>query len=261
MHFLLELFQNADDNLYEANTIPKMKITFRDSTLRFDSNEMGFRKRDVESICSVNQSSKSESHVGVRRIGEKGVGFKSVFKVADSVFIASGPYTFMFTAKERLGRLAPVWVKFPEKRLAGFTSILLQLGPTLGPDILAQCLKGLDGRLLFFLQKLKEVEVEVFENNQTSSTILRRKDNMSTYGLPSRTLEPDNFSPYILFKFPVYNLPFEKKRKNLTSSEIVLAFPSDYSHASTQPSKLPIPGTHKVYAFLPIRDYGFKVRY
>jgi len=259
MHFLLELLQNADDNLYKASTTPKMKITFRDSTLRFDTNEMGFRKIDVESICSVNQSSKPESHVGVRRIGEKGVGFKSVFKVADSVFIASGPYSFMFTNKEPLGRLAPVWAEFPERRLAGFTSIFLQLRPTLKLDVLAQSLKELDGSLLFFLQTLKEVEVEVFEGNQTSSTILRREDNLSAYGLPSRTLEPDNFSPYILFHFPVYNLPLENMRKYQTSSEIVLAFPSVYSHTSTQSSKLPILGTHKVYAFLPIRDYGFKV--
>lgn len=89
MHFLLELLQNADDNWYRASTTPKMKITYRNGTLRIDTNEIGFRKTDVEAICSIGHSSKPGSQLGVRRIGEKGIGFKSVFRVADSVFITS----------------------------------------------------------------------------------------------------------------------------------------------------------------------------
>jgi hypothetical protein len=263
MHFLLELFQNADDNLYKSSITPKMKITYRDGTLRFDTNEIGFRKTDVEAICSIGHSSKLESQPGVRRIGDKGIGFKSVFRVADSVFIASGHYSFMFTDKEPLGRLAPVWARFPKTRLAGFTSIFLQLRPTLDLNILVRELEGLDGRILMFLQNLKEVEVEVFADYGNSSVTLRRQDGVSVYNeLPCRRLEPDNFSPYTLFRFPVSNLPSEVKRKDCTDSEIFLAFPSIYSHAtsaSPQSRKLPILSTHKVYAFLPIRDYGFKV--
>jgi len=263
MHFLLELFQNADDNLYEPSTTPKMKITYRNGTLRFDTNEIGFRKTDVEALCSIGHSSKVESQPGQRRIGEKGIGFKSVFRVAGSVFISSGPYSFMFTDKEQLGRLTPVWTPFPEKRLAGFTSIFLQLHPTLDVNVLVQELNTLDGRLLMFLQNLKEVEVEVFTDHQTSNVTLRRHDAMSAYNrLPGRHLEPDASSPYIVFRYPVSNLPPEPKRKDLTTSEIVFAFPSiksDPTSSSRRARRLPILGTHKVYAFLPIRDYGFKV--
>jgi hypothetical protein len=263
MHFLLELLQNADDNLYKASTTPEMKITYQNGTLRIDTNEIGFSKTDVEAICSIGRSSKPRSQLGVRRIGEKGIGFKSVFRVADSVFITSGYYSFMFTDKEPLGRLAPVWATFPEKRRAGITSIFLQLRPTLDLHILVQELESLDGRLLMFLQNLKEVVVKVFANYHRSKITLRRQDAVSEYsGLPSRILEPDIFSPYILFRFPVSKLPSDDKRKDSTKSEILLAFPSNYSHVnsgSTQLRKVPFLETHKVYAFLPIRDYGFKV--
>jgi hypothetical protein len=263
MHFLLELLQNADDNLYKPSTTPKMKITYRNGTLRFDTSEIGFSKADVEAICSIGHSSKVESQPGQRRIGEKGIGFKSVFRVSGSVFICSGHYSFMFTDKEPLGRLTPIWARFPEKRLAGFTSILLQLRPTVDVNLLVRELNSLDGRLLMFLQNLKEVEVEVFTDHQTSNVTLRRHDAMSAYnGLPCRYLEPDTSSPYILFRYPVSNLPPEPKREGCRTSEIVLAFQSIESQltsSSRRSRRLPILETQKVYAFLPIRDYGFKV--
>lgn len=260
MHFLLELLQNADDNSYRQVTTPKMKITYRNGTLRFDTNEIGFRKTDVEGICSIGHSSKPESQGGVRRIGEKGIGFKSVFRVADSVFISSGHYSFMFTDKEPLGRLTPVWSQFPTKRLAGFTSIFLQLRPNLDLNTLVRELKSLDGKLLMFLQNIKEVEVEVFADYHSWNTNLRRRDAVGEHSeLSSRILEPDNFSPYTLFQYPVSHLPPEDKRKNCTSSEIVLAFPSSYSPSFITTRKVAVPETHKVYSFLPIRDYGFKV--
>ncbi|KIN03398.1 hypothetical protein OIDMADRAFT_117507 [Oidiodendron maius Zn] len=261
MHFLLELLQNADDNLYEASTTPTVRITYRNGTFRIDTNEIGFCKADVEAICSLGHSSKPGSQSEARRIGEKGIGFKSVFRVADLVFITSGHYSFMFSDREPLGKLTPVWARFPEERLDGITSILLQLRPTLDLNILAQELKSLDGRLLMFLQNLKEVLVEVFTNSQRSQITIKRQDAVSEYsGLPCRMLAPDIFSPYILFQFPVSNLPSDDKRKG-RRSEIVLAFPSTSPPTTSglvQLRKLPFLETHKVYAFLPIRDYGFK---
>lgn len=263
MHFLLELLQNADDNLYSPSIIPKMRIIYRDGTLRFDTNEIGFRKTDVEAICSIGHSSKQESQPGMKRIGEKGIGFKSVFGVAGSVFITSGHYSFMFSNKEPLGRLAPVWAEFPENRHTGFTSILLELHQTLNPDALVRELKSLDGRLLMFLQNLKDVEIDVFAHYQSSILALRRQDSTSAYrGFQSRIVQPDHFSPYLLFRYPVLDLPPQTRRKGRTESEIVLAFPSkgpSVISASAPSERRHLVETHKVYAFLPIRDYGFKV--
>ena len=85
MHFLLELLQNADDNVYKDSTTPIMKITYWNGSLRFDTNEIGFSRADVEAICSIARSLKNESQQEGRRIGEKGIGFKAVFRVADEV--------------------------------------------------------------------------------------------------------------------------------------------------------------------------------
>ncbi|TRX89111.1 hypothetical protein FHL15_010028 [Xylaria flabelliformis] len=112
MHFLLEILQNADDSVYE-DLEPVMKITYYNGTIRFDTNEVGFWRRDVEAICSVGSSFKQESRQGKRRIGEKGIGFKSVFRIAEAAYITSGYYSFKFTTEESLGMLAPVhpWLR------------------------------------------------------------------------------------------------------------------------------------------------------
>jgi hypothetical protein len=105
-----------------------------------------------------------------------------------------------------------------------------------------------------FLHKVKEVEIEAFEmpySSDSTRVILRREDGSdSGTGLSSRVLKPDISSPYLLFSHPVLNLPPEKKRNGLTQSELVLALP----HVTTAD----LAQTHKVYSFLPIRDYGFK---
>jgi len=271
MHFLLELLQNADDNAYNDSIIPKVKITYHDGTLRFDSNEMGFCRVDVESICSIGQSPKKKSQQGRRRIGEKGIGFKAVFRVADEVFINSGFYSFKFndkkspgTDKEHLGRLTPVWAKFPKEPLAGFTSFFLSFRQKVDRRMIVEEMKKLDARLIMFLHSVKEVEINVFETFSCSTKFtIRRADGVSQYsGLSSRILKPDNFSSYIIFRYAVTNLPEEEKRKGCNKSEIVLAFPEDSgsSHSQQQKEqKIISPETHKVYSFLPIRDYGFKV--
>jgi hypothetical protein len=271
MHFLLELLQNADDNAYEDSIIPKMKIIYRDGTLRFDTNEIGFRRADVEVICSIGHSSKKESQREGRRIGEKGIGFKAVFRVADEVFINSGHYSFKFTDKkspgtdkEPLGRLTPVWAELPKERLTGFTSIFLSLRQNGDRGMLVEEMKKLDARLLMFLQNVKEVEVDLLEIWFRSTKFMwRREDGTSEYSrLPSQILKPDNISPYIIFRYPVSDLPEEEKRKGCNESELVLAFPTSVASPPGQQQeeqKEVSPTTHEVYSFLPIRDYGFKV--
>lgn len=106
-HFLLELIQNADDNKYEGLS-PTLDITYSNRTLRIDCNEIGFGRRNVETICSVGASIKAGLGNSTRYIGEKGIGFKSVFKVAHTVWIKSSHYSFKFDRREKLGMIAPI---------------------------------------------------------------------------------------------------------------------------------------------------------
>lgn len=48
---------------------------------------------NVRAICSTGESTKTNTS---GYIGEKGIGFKSVFKAASKVHIQSGPFSFFF---------------------------------------------------------------------------------------------------------------------------------------------------------------------
>lgn len=246
--------QNIDDNLYKEST-PIMNITYKNHTLRIDCNEIGFSKRDVEAISRIGHSSKSELGSKSSYVGAKGIGFKSVFKVSDVAWIYSGEYSFKFDKTERLGMVAPIWADFPGKRLPGFTSILLQLSQDCDVQNLIREVKAIHPKLLIFLRRLKEVNIEIFGNDHTPwKTTLRRQDTICRSDrLKSVTLERDNYSSsYVLFRHPIFNLSHDPKRGDSEQSEILLAFPlNEKGEPHSEPQD--------VYAFLPIRDYGFKV--
>ncbi|TEA13030.1 hypothetical protein C8034_v005273 [Colletotrichum sidae] len=101
VHFLMELLQNADDLDYKSlsGTPPsfEMKLYRRsEDTLMFETgcNESGFTLRDIRGLCNVGESKKTKAKdASSGYIGEKGVGFKSVFGVANKVHISSGDWS------------------------------------------------------------------------------------------------------------------------------------------------------------------------
>ena len=98
--FLSELLQNADDCIYPQKTSPSFKLSINGSTLTVSYNECGFTKDNVRAITAIGESTKKLLLSGDdRSIGEKGVGFKSVFGVAESVEIHSNGFDFRLTRK------------------------------------------------------------------------------------------------------------------------------------------------------------------
>ena len=77
-----ELLQNADDNEYAAGVIPAWTLHVADdgAAAWTVNNERGMTPADVRALCDAGNSSKSGR--GATRIGRKGVGFKSVFKLS-----------------------------------------------------------------------------------------------------------------------------------------------------------------------------------
>ena len=126
-HCILELLQNADDNRYDANILPTLTFTFEPGGLRVDCNEHGFKANHVEAISTVRHSTKSGSKHSHGYTGEKGIGFKSVYRIADEVWISSRQYRFKFEKYQRLGMIAPVWADFPRPVIPGVTSFFLKL--------------------------------------------------------------------------------------------------------------------------------------
>lgn len=254
-HFLLELIQNVDDNTYD-NPFPTLNIAYKHRRLHISCNEVGFNKRNVEALCSIGQSTKSGLDYINQFIGEKGIGFKSLFKVADVVWINSGKYSFKFDKRGKLGMITPIWADFPAKHATELTSFILQLSTEYDETELIREIKLFDPALLVFLRKLRQINVSVFEHEGGSwQTVLARHDEQSwSNDQQLMKLGQDGmFLRYIITRYPVHYLPAEPKRPGCQQSEILLAFPvpvigSDAAEINSQ----------HVYAFLPIRDYGFK---
>jgi hypothetical protein len=255
-HFLLELIQNADDNTYDA-LVPTILITYKGDKLRIDCNEIGFSKKNVDAICRIGWSTKSGLGNATGYIGEKGIGFKSVFKVCDVVWINSGHYSFKFDKAERLGMIAPKWETFPKPPRAGYTtSILLQLSDNYNRQELIAEIKSLDPRFLIFLRKLKQVNItcsetdgNIWNNSLGRHDVTAGENKQSVINLQHQKA----FSSFKITRFPVLELPPDPKRPGCSQSEILLGFPMSQADE-------PWTKSQNVYAFLPIRDYGFKVR-
>ncbi|OAQ65575.1 hypothetical protein VFPBJ_11205 [Purpureocillium lilacinum] len=78
VRFIFELLQNADDNVYSnATSAPYAAFYLFHKKVIVECNEDGFTEAHLRAICSIGNSSKVGNH---GYTGEKGIGFKSVFK-------------------------------------------------------------------------------------------------------------------------------------------------------------------------------------
>lgn len=100
--FIQELLQNADDCIYPQGRTPSFILTQRGNTIVTEYNEAGFTRTNIRSITAIGESTKKRILDEDRHssIGEKGVGFKTVFATASEVKIYSGEYNFALKAEE-----------------------------------------------------------------------------------------------------------------------------------------------------------------
>ncbi|XP_059644204.1 uncharacterized protein LOC132285978 [Cornus florida] len=186
VHFLMELIQNAEDNEYPEGVDPSLEfvITSRDitgtgasATLLIFNNEKGFSPKNIESICSVGRSTKK----GNRKrgyIGEKGIGFKSVFLITAQPYIFSNGYQIRFNEEPwsqcNVGYIVPEWVdENPDlsvvKQVYGSgttlptTTIILPLKPDKVKPVKQQ-LSNIHPEVLLFLSKIRRLSVK--EDNE-----------------------------------------------------------------------------------------------
>jgi hypothetical protein len=261
-HFLLELIQNADDNTYDKAVVPTLAMYYRNRCLVMTCNEVGFSKKNVDSLCGTGISTKAFANSSTHFIGEKGIGFKSVFKVADVVWIKSGHYSFKFDKGLHLGMVAPIWADgasasdFPEEKIHfstphNTTTITLQITQRYDDAELVRELKTLDPKLLIFLDKLRRVEISIFDNDWNTS-LERIDDARSDFVAPKTILRRGNSSTeFMIADLVMRGLPDEPLRPGCNKCQLRLAFPAQGSR--------PIVTGQQVYAYVPIRDYGFKV--
>jgi hypothetical protein len=240
-HFILELLQNAEDNEY-ANREPELRLAIEagnptdtpsaDGCLVVLNNEVGFQLENVRSLCSVGKSTKEDRNRGY--IGEKGIGFKSVFRVTDSPHIVSNGFQFRFqipTESEGFGYILPHWVEaVPPVAQDGFTAILLPLQPG-KREVIARRLSKIAPETVLFLAKLKRLHLgdgRSISCNGKKLVTLRCSGEDALYFVHSEQYEkPEGVT--------------EGKRQGVTERQVTVALPL----------KSATPCAGRIFAFLP----------
>lgn len=238
-----------------------MKIIFHNEFLHIRSNQIGFSEDDIEAICAVGFSTKKSKTSTDSLIGEKGIGFKSVFRVADLVWLSSRGYHIKWDRNRKFGVLAPEWWDdWPDPaypQIGEQTSFCMRIPQIQDQEQVNVDLRKFDSALLLFLNKLRRVELEVIEANDTkwNKVIRRSETDGGNEGSSTTTLEDgDRRSRY--FK-TVYNAkaPQDPKRPGCHSTKMILAFPVLDQLGFPLP-----PASQNVYSGLPISSHGLKVR-
>ena len=268
--FVFELIQNAEDNNYNhaatARSDPYIQFSIYPDKIVVENNEDGFSIANVEAISKIAVSTKMRTD-SQYYIGEKGIGFKSVFMVASKVYIHSGPFSFFFehpspSDNSGMGMITPVNY-VPEVTFSHpLTKITLILKDNVDrQDLEKQFFKDLPDTLLLFLKKLKKITINKYDettalSNHTTYTCDCDDGNRrailtkvtQTGGGPPET----SLTRYFTTKRQLSNLPEDDQRKNHNTAEIVLAFPVDGKD-------VPIIARQDVYAYLPVDSFGFPV--
>ena len=91
--FVFELLQNAVD-AHNASDCLNVSICIQDGYLVFMHNGDAFTNEDIEGICFVGR--KGEKVRNTKKIGYKGIGFKSVFGISSKVYIHTASQCFRF---------------------------------------------------------------------------------------------------------------------------------------------------------------------
>jgi len=251
-HFILELIQNAEDNDYFENAHPKIKFIIREDVLILQNNEKGVNEKNVEALCGIGATTKENKKLGY--IGEKGIGFKSVFMVTDNPQIYSNGFQFEFRYDEKdpTSIIIPHWVdNLPDFVESDKTNIVLPLKEEAKKELkeLIEFTK-IDPNLLLFLRKLRNIEIE--NRIQNKSEIIKRHE------LDGKVIIECSKGKYYwkIVKNPeplkVPDYVREEKRRDVTETEIALAFPLEPNGLTD------ISTEQKVFVYLPIRSYGFK---
>ncbi|KAL5717412.1 hypothetical protein ACHQM5_010417 [Ranunculus cassubicifolius] len=284
VHFLMEIIQNAEDNAYSEGVKPSLEfiVTSRDitgtgasSTLLVFNNEKGFSAKNIESICSVGRSTKK----GQRQngyIGEKGIGFKSVFLITAHPYIFSNGYQIRFSEDPcphcNLGYIVPEWVEenptlaaiqkiYGSAKNLPTTTIILPLKLDKENDVKLQ-LSSIHPELLLFLSKIRQLSVREDKEGSILNTVsaisisseidfvTRKNVAAESYTLHLSAEEDredgERECSYYMWrhKFPVNQANKVDRRMEINNLVITLAFPNGKRLNRGKHS----PG---IYAFLP----------
>lgn len=251
---------------------PSLTFTLCSDKIIIDSNEDGFNKENVAAICNARKSTK-KSLQGY--IGEKGIGFKSVFTIATKAHVQSGPFSFSFihrSDQKGMGLITPIDEEYEilPKNVRTRITLTLTDPDKFHDEIAKEFSKPLDS-ILLFLKNLKVITITKIdaESNLRSTEVLSFHHPLMTHrGSLTKITDlhggsaPESSVKYFhITKRMISNLPNDSHRTYkdhnggmiyTKQAEVVLAFLIDADGE-------PIIKRQEVFAFLPMKDFGFKV--
>ena len=259
-HFIFELIQNAEDNTYEEELLPYLsfRLTKTDPTgsegsdgaLIIQNNETGFTHDNVNVICEAGKTTKKKAQ---GYIGEKGIGFKSVFLVTKNPHIFSNGYYFCLPEhdeKTGFGYIVPQWVDTPPGGVdLSQTHIILPLTKAdFGYDKIEKMLYDIEPETILFLSKLQEIRIET--DTGIDLSILKNDTAMPEVEILVEGNKQNRFFSNV-DKFLVCTKTFDKpaavhheKREKIETRDVSIAFPLDENST----------GVGKIFAYLPVRS-------
>lgn len=276
--FIFELLQNADDNAYSialgSGDIPYLLFRVHPGRIVVECNEDGFTDKNLAAICSIGKSSKTGAQ---GYIGEKGIGFKSVFMAASKVHIQSGVFSFSFKHKKGdsgMGMISPLWEETDEVLPSPLTRFTLFLHDDDDAETSAKTRQSIETQfeefqenLLLFMKNLKRIHVVFCDeaSQETSSTVFSIERPQATYAVLRKTRISNGTTEESVKYFHVTthestNLAknesrtysdSEERNRAYSKSQIILAFP-------LSESQVPIVEPQDLFVFLPVRPVGFK---
>ncbi|KAK6122808.1 hypothetical protein DH2020_043451 [Rehmannia glutinosa] len=264
-HFLLELVQNADDNIYPGNVEPTLTFILQEEGIIVLNNEEGFSANNIRALCDVGNSTKKGHSAGY--IGKKGIGFKSVFRVTDAPEIHSNGFHIKFDITEgQIGFVLPTVV--PPCNIDLYTRLASADDDRLDQNSWNTCivlpfrsnlLEGfamnnilsmfldLHPSLLLFLHRLQCIK---FRNLLDHSLIVMRKEVIGD-GIVEVALGNEKMTWFVVSQ----KLRADVIRSDVQTTEISIAFTLQ---ETSEGGYVPILNQQPVFAFLPLRTYGLK---
>ncbi|KAE8650296.1 protein NO VEIN [Cucumis sativus] len=265
-HFLLELVQNADDNIYPQSVEPTLAFIFEESGIVVLNNEEGFSAKNIRALCDVGNSTKKGSNAGY--IGKKGIGFKSVFRITDAPEIHSNGFHVKFDISEgQIGFVLPTIISPCNVNLYGKlatsasdhedtniwnTCIVLPFRSKLSGGVnlinnIVNMFADLHPSLLLFLHRLQCIKIRNLIDN---SLIVMRKEIVGN-GIIRVSHGEEKMTWLVVSQ----KLKADVIRHDVQSTEISIAFTL---HEEENGVISPLLHQQPVFAFLPLRMYGLK---
>jgi hypothetical protein len=274
VHFVLELIQNADDNEYSPNVIPSLQVQLTKDLIVFRNNEDGFTETHMRALCNVGTSTKKG---GKGYIGQKGIGFKSVFSVSARPEVHSNGFHVAFDRDNCM--ILPLWINEVERWPADedpvrserwTTTIKLPLdGKSANDYIRLQSSLRITchANILLFLNKLQRIVLDVPDAGELEPSYDLRKSTLADNWIETSV----NSSSETWFVLRRLLRPLEVRDNfRVDVTEIALAVLFDTERTSDLSSdlheddgivrtlRLNSSCVQPVYAYLPVKSYGLR---